>query len=70
MDRAYPFNRCFGVYANAAPAAGNHIFQAYLKPVDSCDLCHAEFRDIRTDDIAPYFTILIVGTSSHRFCLF
>ena len=49
------------MYANAAPAAGNHIFQAYLKPVDSCDFCHAEFRDIRTDDIAPYFTILIVG---------
>ena len=44
------------------PSCGkSHIFRAYLKQVDACKACHAQFGDIRTDDIAPYFTILIVG---------
>ena len=51
----------WGIRKRCPSCGKSHIFQAYLKPVDSCDLCHAEFRDIRTDDIAPYFTILIVG---------
>lgn len=37
------------------------IFYAYLKPVDACSSCGTRWGEIRTDDIAPYFTILIVG---------
>lgn len=44
------------------PSCGqSHIFFAYLKQIDTCNACDAQFGEIRTDDIAPYFTILIVG---------
>ena len=44
------------------PSCGqSHIFHTYLKQTNSCDICEAQFGEIRTDDIAPYFTILIVG---------
>lgn len=37
------------------------MFREYLKQIDTCNACGAQFGEIRTDDIAPYFTILIVG---------
>ena len=37
------------------------IYRAYLKPVDACGSCGTPLAEMRTDDIAPYFTILIVG---------
>lgn len=37
------------------------IYRAYLKPVDACASCGTHLGSIRTDDIAPYFTILLVG---------
>ena len=37
------------------------IYRAYLKPVDACSSCGTLLDEMRTDDIAPYFTILIVG---------
>ncbi|MEL0112145.1 MAG: DUF983 domain-containing protein [Rickettsiales bacterium] len=37
------------------------IYRTYLKPVDECGSCGTKLAIIRTDDIAPYFTILIVG---------
>ena len=44
------------------PHCGNgNLFTRYLKPTSTCSHCGERFDDIRTDDIAPYFTILIVG---------
>lgn len=40
---------------------GRPIYRAYLKPVEACAQCGTPLGAIRTDDIAPYFTILIVG---------
>lgn len=37
------------------------IFARYLKPVAACSACGAQTGLIRTDDIAPYFTIMVVG---------
>lgn len=37
------------------------LFNRYLKPTATCGHCGEHFDRIRTDDIAPYFTILVVG---------
>ena len=37
------------------------LFRSYLKPTASCDHCGEPFDQIRTDDIAPWLTILVVG---------
>lgn len=38
-----------------------NIFTRYLKPAATCSNCDEPYGEIRTDDIAPYFTILVVG---------
>jgi len=37
------------------------MFTGYLKVAPRCQRCGLEFEAIRSDDVAPYFTILIVG---------
>lgn len=37
------------------------LFDGYLKPRPACDRCAADTGQIYTADIAPYFTILLVG---------
>jgi uncharacterized protein (DUF983 family) len=37
------------------------LFKSYLKQVDSCSNCGAEFGRIRADDAAPWLTIIVVG---------
>ena len=46
------------------------IYRSYLKPVDACGSCGTPLAEMRTDDIAPYFTILIVGHIIAPFLLF
>jgi uncharacterized protein (DUF983 family) len=38
-----------------------HVFKAYLKVADSCDVCGEELHHHRADDAPPYFTMFIVG---------
>ncbi len=38
-----------------------NIFDRYLKLTSNCSHCGEPYDDYRTDDIAPYFTILVVG---------
>lgn len=40
---------------------GSALYGRYLKTRPTCDACGAAVGEIRTDDIAPYFTIMIVG---------
>ena len=37
------------------------LFKSYLKQVDACPCCHAQFGRIRADDAAPWLTIIVVG---------
>ena len=44
------------------PACGKApLFKSYLKQVQACSLCHAEFGRIRADDAAPWATIIVIG---------
>jgi uncharacterized protein (DUF983 family) len=44
------------------PACGiGKLFTTYLKPVEHCAACREEIGHARTDDAAPWLTILIVG---------
>jgi uncharacterized protein (DUF983 family) len=38
-----------------------HLFRAYLKVADSCDVCGQEFHHHKADDLPPYIAIVIVG---------
>jgi uncharacterized protein (DUF983 family) len=38
-----------------------HMFRAYLKVADTCDVCGEELFHHRADDMPPYLSILIVG---------
>jgi uncharacterized protein (DUF983 family) len=38
-----------------------HLFRAFLKPVDRCDVCGEPMHHHRADDAPAYFVILIVG---------
>ncbi len=38
-----------------------HMFRAYLKVADKCDVCGEELHYHRADDMPPYISILIVG---------
>jgi len=51
----------WGIRMRCPSCGQSHIFYAYLKQIDACNSCEAQFGQIRTDDIAPYFTILIIG---------
>lgn len=44
------------------PACGRgRLFASYLKQVESCETCGEAFGHIRSDDAAPWLTILVVG---------
>ncbi len=38
-----------------------HLFRAYLKVADKCEVCGEEFFHHRADDMPPYLAILITG---------
>ena len=38
-----------------------HLFRAYLKVADKCEVCGEELHHHRADDFPPYLTIVIVG---------
>lgn len=44
------------------PACGaGRLFVRYLKPVSSCAACQEPLGHVRSDDAAPWLTILVVG---------
>lgn len=44
------------------PSCGQgKLFASYLKQVESCAVCNERFGHIRSDDAAPWLTILVVG---------
>lgn len=49
-------------FRRVCPKCGEgRLFQGYLKPLPACPRCGVDTGSIYTADIAPYFTILIVG---------
>lgn len=37
------------------------IYERYLKPTSSCSSCGTGFDHIRTDDFAPWLTLIVLG---------
>ena len=50
-----------GVKLRCPHCGKGHLFRAYLKVVDRCDVCGEELFHHRADDMPPYLSILIVG---------
>jgi len=50
-----------GLKGNCPRCGRASLFRAYLKQVETCPECHEAWSEIRSDDAAPWLTILIVG---------
>ena len=50
-----------GAFGRCPCCGGGRLFGSYLKPAGACGRCGAVYGDIRTDDAAPWLTILVVG---------
>jgi uncharacterized protein (DUF983 family) len=49
-------------FRSSCPQCGRgHLFRAFLKVVDHCEVCGEPFHHHRADDAPAYFVILIVG---------
>ncbi|WP_131117364.1 DUF983 domain-containing protein [Lichenihabitans psoromatis] len=50
-----------GVVGRCPRCGKGHIFRAYLKVQDQCEVCGEDLHHHRADDAPPYITILIVA---------
>ncbi len=50
-----------GFFGHCPNCDKGHIFRAYLKVQDRCEVCGEELHHHRADDAPPYVTILIVA---------
>ena len=49
-------------FTGRCPNCGKgHLFRAFLKVADECDVCGEEFHHHRADDFPAYLVIVIVG---------
>lgn len=49
-------------FSGMCPKCGRgRLFSGYIRPLPSCRACAEETGQIYTADIAPYFTIMVVG---------
>ena len=58
-----PFLRAVGRGARRkCPSCGEgKLFDSYLKPTTACKICGVRYDHIRTDDFAPWLTIIVLG---------
>jgi uncharacterized protein (DUF983 family) len=50
-----------GLFGKCPHCGEGHIFRAYLKVRDRCEVCGENLSHQRSDDAAPYMTIFVVG---------
>jgi uncharacterized protein (DUF983 family) len=50
-----------GVLGRCPCCGKGQLFARYLKQVDNCASCGEAFAGLRTDDVAPWATIIVVG---------
>lgn len=50
-----------GLFGRCPNCGRTRLFASYLKQVDRCASCDEAYRHIRSDDAAPWLTILVVG---------
>ncbi|MBC8339887.1 MAG: DUF983 domain-containing protein [Rhodospirillales bacterium] len=52
----------FRGFRKRCPNCGKgHIYGRYIKPADCCHTCQEPLAHIRTDDFAPWLTIILMG---------
>ncbi len=50
-----------GLIGRCPNCGQSRLFASYLKQVEACAACGEAYRHIRSDDAAPWLTILVVG---------
>lgn len=50
-----------GIRGRCPHCGRGRLFRAFLKPVETCEVCGEELHHQRADDLPPYIVITIVG---------
>jgi uncharacterized protein (DUF983 family) len=50
-----------GFFGRCPSCGRGHLFRAFLKVADACDVCGEEMHHHRADDAPAYFVVLITG---------
>jgi uncharacterized protein (DUF983 family) len=50
-----------GLFCRCPNCGEGKLFRAYLKPVDHCANCNADYTHQRADDLPAYLSIVVVG---------
>lgn len=50
-----------GILGRCPSCGRGKLFKSYLKQVDHCDSCHADFTTIRADDGPAWLTLFLAG---------
>ena len=61
MRPSTPTAICRGALGRCPRCGQGRLLHHYLKMVDRCSVCGEPFGHYRTDDAAPWLTILVVG---------
>ncbi len=61
MRPSVPTAICRGALGRCPRCGQGRLLHRYLKMVDRCSACGEPFGHYRTDDAAPWLTILVVG---------
>jgi uncharacterized protein (DUF983 family) len=61
MRPSTPTAICRGAFGRCPRCGQGRLLHRYLKMVDRCSVCGEPFGHYRTDDAAPWLTILVVG---------
>ncbi len=61
MRPSTPIAICRGALGRCPRCGQGRLLHHYLKMVDRCSVCGEPFGHYRTDDAAPWLTILVVG---------
>ena len=50
-----------GLFGRCPNCGRARLFASYLKQIERCAACGEQYRHIRSDDAAPWLTVLVVG---------
>ena len=50
-----------GLFGRCPNCGRARLFASYLKQIERCPACGEHYRHIRSDDAAPWLTVLVVG---------
>lgn len=61
IERSWKSAMARGLFCRCPACGKGHLFRAFIKVADTCDVCGEDLHHQRADDAPPYFTMMVVG---------